>query len=526
MAAPDRLSTSGTELEVLARWLADPAGPLGSVLLPDHAADLGVTRLPRVPRDLLEVRVEAKIGVEPERLLALVLGGLQAAAAGPTDADTAAIQRAWQGERALNDQRLHYAAVFYGEALASVRGPLADAVSPSRVTGAEVRAAAEALLSGMRKRTRAAWLGRGGPAERAPLPDAAAVPERKRTTTLGEGPLGSLVATLDNGLVVGILPEEGSEVFGIHLLVGDRTLREPSDSPGVADLVHRLLDGGTVLGGSRELAERVRRAGLDLKTADAPAIPFDNRYHVPDFSYVRLEGPAPELEGALLMLAEMVRVPAWDDAGWSSAAAGHRAAREADNRGAERAEQLFLGALLGADHPLARPVSGPAGGAVAGPEVVRGFWADWPGGYFAPNRLVLTVASPAAPEETLSLIASVFAGGPAAAPARGPYPDPLPAAAAPPVEIGDAPQVTVMWGRAAAVEPQHRAPLLVAMDALSDRMTAVIREREGLAYRLGAGVRALPEGAWVLWATVGTRPENVDRVSGLLVELVTELGGA
>jgi predicted Zn-dependent peptidase len=326
--------------------------------------------------------------------------------------------------------------------------------------------------------------------------------------------------------VVGILPEEGSEVFGIHLLVVDRALREPADSPGVADLVHRLLDGGTVLGGSRELAERVRRAGLDLKTADSPAIPFDNRYHVPDFSYVRLEGPAQELEGALLMLAEMIRVPAWDDAGWSSAAAGHRAAREADNRGAERAEQLFLGALLGADHPLARPVSGPAGGAVAGPEVVRGFWADWPGGYFAPNRLVLTVASPAAPDETLNLVASAFAGGPAAAPARGPYPDPLPAAAAPPVEIGDAPQVTVMWGRPAEVEPQHRAALLVVMDALSDRMTAVIREREGLAYRLGAGVRALPEGAWVVWATVGTRPENADRVSGLLVKLATELGNA
>lgn len=524
IAAPDAPAASGTALEVVARWLSDPAGPLSAVLVPERAHELSATRLPREPRDLLELRIEAQVGSDPQQLLALVLGALAASAEGPDDTEVAAIQRAWRGERALNDQRLHYAAVFYGEALSSARGPLAEVVAPTTVTGAEVRAAAAALLGGARARTRAAWLGRGGPAGRAPLPEPAEVAPRQPPAILGPGPLGSRVATLGNGLVVGILPEEGSEVFGIHLLVADRALREPADSPGLADLVHRLLDGGTVLGGSRELSERVRRAGLDLKAADSPAIPFDNRYHVPDFSYVRLEGPAQELDSALQMLAEMVRVPAWDDEGWSSAAAGHRAAREADNRGSERAEQLFLGALLGTAHPLARPVSGPADAAVEGPEAVRELWAEWPGGYFAPDRLILTVASPLSAGETLQLIGSAFAGGPAAAPARGPYPDPLPAAAPPAVEIGEAPQVTLLWGRTAEVAPEHRAPLLVTMDALSDRMTAVIREREGLAYRLGAGVRALPGGSWVLSATVGTRPENTDRVAALLTELAAELG--
>ena len=61
------------------------------------------------------------------------------------------------------------------------------------------------------------------------------------------------------------------------------------------------------------------------------------------------------------------------------------------------------------------------------------------------------------------------------------------------------------------------------MDALSDRMTAVIREREGLAYRLGAGVRPIPGGAWILSATVGTRPENDGRVAELLEEVVADL---
>ena len=71
---------------------------------------------------------------------------------------------------------------------------------------------------------------------------------------------------------------------------------------------------------------------------------------------------------------------------------------------------------------------------------------------------------------------------------------------------------------------EDRAALLVAMDAVSDRMTAIVREREGLAYRLGAGVRPIPGGAWILSAWVGTRPENSQRVVELLKSLVADLG--
>jgi predicted Zn-dependent peptidase len=332
-----------------------------------------------------------------------------------------------------------------------------------------------------------------------------------------------VVATLDNGLVVGILPEEGSDVFGIHLLVGDRTLREPADAPGIADLVQRLLPGGTVLGPGQSLAQRIERAGFDVKTADDPMIPFDNRYHVPDFSYVRIEGPAAGLETALTMLAEMVRVPAWDDAGWRSAASGHAAERKADNRGSEKAEQLFLGALLGDDNPLARPVSGPLDGPTPGPDAVRQWWGNWPDGYFAPDRLVISIASPLAVADTMDMVEDSFGDGPPSQPRRGPYPAWQPAAEGPVVEIGEAPQVTVLWGRIVEVAPEDRAAVLVAMDALSDRMTAVIRERDGLAYRLGAGVRHVPGGAWVLSASVGTRPENSARVGELIVALAAEL---
>ena len=62
IATPDSLATSGTSLEVVSRWLADPSGPLVSALVPDMARDIGVSRLPRDPRDFLEIRVEAEVG--------------------------------------------------------------------------------------------------------------------------------------------------------------------------------------------------------------------------------------------------------------------------------------------------------------------------------------------------------------------------------------------------------------------------------------------------------------------------------
>jgi predicted Zn-dependent peptidase len=524
IAAPDSLATSSTPLEVVARWLSHTSGPLVSALGPEWAQDLSVARLPREHRDLLEIRVEASIGVDSEELLSRTLGALDAAAAGPADAEAFALQRAWAGERALNDQRLHYAAVFYGEALASARGDLAESVAPSQMEPEAVRAAAGTLLTEARPRTRAAWLGEGGPEGRTALPVPVAAPVREQVTALESGPLGSLTATLGNGVVVGILPEVGSEVFGIHLLVADRTLREPADFPGVSDLAHRLLLGGTALSASGEIARRIERAGIDVKTADSPSIPFDNRYHVPDFSYIRIEGPARSLGEALMMLAEMVRAPTWDEEGWRSAVTGHGSAKKADNRGSEKALQLFFESLLGPDHPLSRPVSGPQGEITSSSEDVKAFWGQWPTGYFVPDRLVVTVASPRPAEETLELVEGAFSGGPAAQPARGPYPVPVAAGEATEVEIGEAPQVTLLWGRLAEVAPEDRASLLVAMDALSDRMTAIVREREGLAYRLGAGVRPIPGGRWILSARVGTRPENSQRVAELLETLVAELG--
>ncbi|MEN8164227.1 MAG: pitrilysin family protein, partial [Acidobacteriota bacterium] len=448
-----------------------------------------------------------------------LLGAIDSAVAGPTDGDVARLQRAWQAERVLTGQRRHYAAVFYGEALATAREGLAESVDPPMVGPDAVRATAALVLPNEPIRRRAAWIGSGGPTERTALPKANETESMQMTTVFDEGPFGSRVTTLPNGLVLGILPEAGGEVFGVHLLVADRSLREPEDLPGIADFMHRLLPAGTSVSGSREIKRRLERAGIELKPADSAMIPFDDRYHVPDFSYARFEGPAQSLETALEMLAEMIRQPQWDPEGVQAAAIGHQQSRAAGNRGGSLASLKLYTALLGPDHPLARPVSGPEGET---PDQARAeeVWGSWPNGYFAANRIILTVASPLPVEQTVEIVEDLFGGG-ESTPKRGPYPK------AQSTEVvageGDAPQVTMLWGHRLNVEPEERAAFLVAVNALSDRMLAVIREQEGLAYRLGAGVRYLPGNELLLSARVGTRPENQDRVSELMQGIVENL---
>jgi predicted Zn-dependent peptidase len=527
VAPPAGLQTPGPVLEVLARWLGDDQGPLHAALVPARARSVSVDRAPKDPQDVLTVQVEALAGQQGTAVASALMAALERAGGeGPTDAEVARLQREAAAQRAVAGQRLHYAAVLYGDALATGRGPLLEALEPPLVEGAAVRAAARAWLVAATARTRAAWAGPGGPEAPGPLPATALGAAMAAMGGAASGPGGSRVATLRNGLQVGVLEEPGGAAFGLSVLVADRSLREPEGQAGLSDLAHRLLAEGTRLSPGERLARRLARAGLELKTADLPAIPFDDDDNVPEYGYLRLEGPATSLPEALGLLAELLREPAWEPAGFERAAAAHQQERKAMARGGAAAGLALRRRLLGAGHPLARPVGGRPEQPLPTEAQARAFLTGaWPSGYLAPSRLVVTVAGPTTAEEVAAALDDLLGEGPDSAPRRGPYPEAAPLEEpAPTADAGVAPQLTLAWGRLAEVPEAERPALALALGALSDRMVAVIREKEGLAYGLGAGARGLPGGTWLVSASVGTRPANRERVRQLFGELATRLG--
>jgi predicted Zn-dependent peptidase len=72
--------------------------------------------------------------------------------------------------------------------------------------------------------------------------------------------------------------------------------------------------------------------------------------------------------------------------------------------------------------------------------------------------------------------------------------------------------------------PQDEPALAVMAQILSDRMAFEIRERQGLAYMVGAGLTLRPQGAW-LTASMGTRPANIEVAVNAMREAFREMAG-
>ncbi len=526
VAPPEGTPPSPAATAMLARWLEAPDGPLAALREREDVIEIGVGPLALRPVPLLEISIVTSDDADRDALLRVLLATLEAAArSGPSRAAIARLDRAARAARERTLQRLHYAAIFFGEDFAAAPGRLVDALVVPPIEAPEVAEAARAWLAGLRPRARAAIALPGAAESEAALPGEApsgAAVEIAAPTPFAAGPARSRVAVLANGLTLGVLEEPGGTVFGLHLLVADRALREKGPA-GTAELLHRLLSAGTALSDREGLAARFEQLGVELKTADNPHIPFDDRYDTPMWSYVRMEGPAESLPGALDLLAEMIRLPEWDDAGWRRATSTLEAARRAAASG-RAGTRVLMTRLFGEAHPLARPVPGLPGDPAPTAEDVRALLGSWPDGWFAPPRLILTVASPRTGEEVLDLVRPLFGSGPERAPARGPWPKASPAttsAEPPPAADGEKPErVIIAWGRIADVPPADRKALELALDAVSDRMTARIREAEGLAYRLGAGAGVLPDGRWLIRAVVTTRAGNRERVEELLAEIL------
>ncbi|MGD8394281.1 MAG: pitrilysin family protein [Candidatus Eiseniibacteriota bacterium] len=343
---------------------------------------------------------------------------------------------------------------------------------------------------------------------------------------------------LDNGLTVLLMSNPDSRVFAVHLAACGRSAHEPAGQAGIADLLHRMLPHGTARWSRDTLGHLLDRAGVQLKVTDQPWIPYDDYYTSPAFSYIRLETIDTYHLEALHLLAEMVSSPELADEAFEEVqrTALHLASRRAAST-RDRAREL-LREVQWRGSPVARPPLGTS-------ESLAGITADdvrrFHAGYFEPSNLVLAVVTGVEPPAIEEAIAATFgrlgagaAPGPGTdsvptsrtAPRHGPI-EPPPVTTAPDRrrETLDAEQATLLVGTVFEISESDAAPLDVAIGLLSDRLAFELRERQGLAYSIGAGVTRYGGVARVV-ASMGTRPENVAIARDGLVEGFRTLAAA
>ena len=254
------------------------------------------------------------------------------------------------------------------------------------------------------------------------------------------------------------------------------------------------------------LAARLDELGARVKTHDDPAVPYDDYYTTPEFSFVRLEMPADRWREGIALLGEIVRFPRMDP---SEIEAVRKEMLDLIRRRSEstRARAQDLAArTLAAEHPLAKPVLGTAESVASiTAEDLRAFHAR----YFTGRRLVLTEVGPVDGEQVLDGVRAALGALPA-----GDDPTPVPAASLTPAgvrgeEALGKEQASVALAYLFDADPADEAALLVTGALLSDKLSFRLREEKGLAYSMSASIA--PWGGRERFdATMATRRTNVD----------------
>jgi predicted Zn-dependent peptidase len=525
LPAPGPCEPGGAAMPVLATVLSSGGGPLRLAVPGDQASRLTATYVPRPVGSALSIRADLLPGIDQASVVQRLIEALDATGRRGLDQlgfGSVELMRATAAERSgslLMGQRLHYLGMMVADTLGACgesRESLEPLLQPderAEPTPAGLAAIAATLLRDVAQRARVVVV---DPSTREtiteplgePVAVAAAAPKPEVGFTGAD-----LDRTLDNGMRVLVSREVGTQVTGFHLLVRDRSAREPAGREGIGDLLHRMLPRGTKLSDRAQFEARLERLGADLKTADSDFIPYDDYYTSPSHSFVRLEVQTGNWLPALDLLAELVRLPALAQTEFKTLRAARliRAEKVASSP-SEVGRSVYRAALLGEDHPLARPVLGTAASLK---KVTHADLLEFADAYLGARALLLSVVGPHEPEDVFGAIAERFAGAApmddwAAVPSW-----PLTAEPGAAVEVAlGADQARIYLGLIGEIDPAdstERAGLRLLAAIASDRLAMTLREEMGLAYRLGASTTFSAEPA-LAWFTLemGTRPENRD----------------
>jgi zinc protease len=343
------------------------------------------------------------------------------------------------------------------------------------------------------------------------------------------------VVVLDNGLTLSVHTEPGAAVFGAHLIARNRSDLEPSERPGLADLVHHLLLRGSLARDAGGIDDELRGRGVNIKLYDNPNFPFDDYRTVPAYSFIMLETRAERAVEALRLLAEIIQTPRFDEVEIRNASAELQDIARRKTESSSAVSRRLFHTLLAADHPLSRPVAGTVDSldGVTRTEVLE-MWSR----LFAPQNLILTIRGSGNKDAVVRRASEIFGGaGPGGGWSEGAS---TATAKLAPTKLVAPPSVTeaskrgedalnkrqsyLRMGAVIETDLDDSAALAALNLVLSDRLQMDLREQQGLAYSIGSGLSPLGAGRQLLSVSMGTAPDNLEKAEGEIRRVAAALG--
>ena len=329
-----------------------------------------------------------------------------------------------------------------------------------------------------------------------------------------------LKEVLPNGLTIIVKHNPDSRVFAVDILGKNRAAWEKEDKIGITDFVNRMLVKGTEHKNARQIQEALDDIGAKLQTNDNPYIPYDDRYTWRAYTFIRFETIDEYANDGLKILYEIVSEPSFPEDEIDKMKSQVMGILGMSSGSTYQVCGNLYYSKLFENNPLAHPVMGDARTVSS---YTRGDLEYQHKIFYNPPNLILTVVSNIEPKQVMKMIKKRFKN-------MQPYPIKLKEFEIPVAgkKMGvieaykpmEKEQVYIDMGTIIpGLKSEEAAPLTITLEILNSRLKLNLREKQGLAYSVGAGERFLGDFGWYTCA-MGTGYENFEKAkSGILAEI-------
>jgi predicted Zn-dependent peptidase len=295
-----------------------------------------------------------------------------------------------------------------------------------------------------------------------------------------------------------VVQNEANNLLAIHYLVKHKAVDEAKYGKDASKILHDAIEQRLT---SDELKKVSNKFGFTYTVNDNPFISMDDIYLHPDFGYIRVEGLADDVPGAIQFLNSQLKdfVPTEDE--YKKAVEKYKGIGFA-LAGGDKGRKLF-------EETYKSIVYEPNPYSLHPPVLTYEGLVTFAKEYLKPSNFIISVVSPANPDTVNSAFEQF---------GFSPIPD-EPSLFTPTLQEQSEP-ITIeksnggersylFWGFTQPIDPKD-APALQALSLiLNDQIVFDIREKQGLAYNISAGIEVINDKA-LFYINQGTRPKNVD----------------
>ncbi len=304
-----------------------------------------------------------------------------------------------------------------------------------------------------------------------------------------------------NSPVIIAKQNSGTELLAIHYMLKNKAAYEDKFGKDASFIWH---DSFGQRMDSEENKKESSKYGLTFTVNDNPFIPMDNIYLSPAFGYIRVEGLADDVKGIINYLNSQMKdfTPTEDE--YSKAVKKLQGAMmmQKSNKAKDAFDELYQNIIYE-----------PAKFSEDNDQVTYDNLLNFGKEYFTPQNMIISVVSPLQTGEVNNFFKEFKTD-------NGPIKIDEPAYQQHFASLTDAhtiedtvggEQSYLFYGFIKSVEEEDIPALNALSLLLSDKIIFDIREKQGMAYRMGAGINVIDDKA-LFNINLGTRPENVEKL--------------